>query len=96
MRATYSWGRATIDGATSVVWIVDKDEGGASVTNDVERVIADLVQLGVDPDAQPIIYRDSMGFWDRLVTRGGRFHTFQSLRGSTTLEGALKRIKELA
>jgi hypothetical protein len=91
MRASYGWGRSM-----GVVWIVDKDEGGASVTNDAERVIADLVQQGVDPDAQPIIYRDSMGYWDRLVTRDGRFHGFQSLRGSSTLEGAIKRLKELA
>lgn len=86
-RATYRWGRDF-----GVVWIVDLDEDGASVTNDAERVVVDLVQFGVSPDAQPIIYRDSMGQWDRILTRGGRFHGFQSLGGARSLQEAVWRL----
>lgn len=86
-RAVYKWGRR--DG---VVWIIDKDEG-RSVTNDVERVIADLTQLGVDPDAQPIIYCDSMGRWDQIATRRGRFAGFVALAAATFAD-ALARLKD--
>lgn len=79
-RAVYRWGRR--DG---VVWIEDKDEG-ASVTNDVVRVLADLAVLGVDADAQPIVYRDSMGRWDRIMTAAGRFTGFAPLNASTLVE----------
>ncbi|WP_354686247.1 hypothetical protein [Cupriavidus necator] len=43
------------------VWIIDKKDSpnAPSITDDAERVIADLTQLGVDPDTQPIIYQDS-------------------------------------
>ena len=86
MRATYRWGRAL-----GVVWIEDLDEGGASVTNDAERVVADLAQQGVQPDAQPIVYRDSMGRWDRLATRSGRFSSFHAI-GGATLGEAISRL----
>lgn len=88
MRAVYRWYRAL-----GVVCIEDADEvGAASVTNDVERVLADLEHLGVDLNAQPIVYRDSMGYWDQIVVRGGRFFAFQTLRSSRTLEGAISHL----
>ncbi len=91
MRSTYDWGQQL-----GVVWIEDLDEGARSVTNDIELVIADLVRLGVQLEAQPIIYCDSMGQWDQVVTRGGRFHSFQSLGGARSFDLAVSRVLESA
>lgn len=56
--------------AEDMVWIVDLDRGNRSVTNDAERVVAELAkQYG----ERRIIYRDSMGRWDELVHEAGRF-----------------------
>jgi hypothetical protein len=89
-RANYKWGRKL-----GVVWIqdLDNDDNAPSVTNDVERVIADLVQLGVTPESQPIVYVDSMGRWDRIRTRGGRFLSFEYL-GAATLSEAVSRLDD--
>lgn len=90
-RADYRWGSKS-----GVVWIEDLDLGGRSVTNDIERVVADLVQLGVQVDAQPIVYCDSLGQWDQVMTRGGRFRSFQSLGGARSFDVALARVLESA
>ncbi len=89
-RAVYSWGRAY-----GVVWIIDKCEpGAASITNDIERVLADLRQLGVAPDAQPIVYQDSLGRWDRIATRSGDFADFSPL-GAASLIDAVRAMEGL-
>lgn len=61
-----------------VVCIVDTDNG-KSVTNDAEAVIADLAAAGVDVNSNRVIYRDTMGVWDRLEVKGGRFLGFTSI-----------------
>ena len=63
----------------NLVVILDADDGGLSVTNDAERVIEDLVGLGYAVDRMVIVYRDTMGRWDQMVTAGGRFLTFRAL-----------------
>lgn len=73
-RAEYSW---RIEGA--IVVIEDK-RTGRSVTNDAERVVADLVAAGVDVDRCGLMYKDSMGVWDGLATEGGRFVGFFPLQ----------------
>ncbi len=96
--AVYKWRREY-----GVVWIVDlasednprAPQGAASVTNDAERVIADLVELGVVPDAQPILYRDSRGCWDRLRTRNGRFDDFGPI-GAASLYQAVRALRGLS
>lgn len=48
-----------------VISIIDLDQGGVSVTNDIENVIAEIVyKENIDPIKYKIIYRDSAGFWD--------------------------------
>lgn len=65
--ADFTWGIRS-----GVVCIVDPDTG-ASVTNDVDSVLARISADGVDLHAHPVIYRDSMGIWDEIVMddRGG-------------------------
>ena len=67
--------------------IVDHDQR-ASVTNDAEGVIADFVQRGLDVDGLRIGCRDTMGRWDGLATRNGRFAGFIAL-GKRTREAAI-------
>ena len=54
------------------VWIIDED-GPLSVTNDAERVVAELFALYGD---RRIIYRDTDGNWDELQHRGAVFIGF--------------------
>lgn len=85
-RADFSW-----QIVRGVVCVIDHDTGGASVTNDAENVIRDLVEAGVNLAAMPVIYRDSMGVWDQLVVRDGEFADFRSL-GATSLREALDKL----
>jgi hypothetical protein len=59
------------------VWIIDLDRGGASVTNDADRVVEDLA---AKYGARRIIYRDSIGNWDELRHEAGRFLGFAPAR----------------
>jgi hypothetical protein len=55
---------------------------GRSVTNDAERVIDDMVERGTDVDRCVIVYRDTMGRWDQILTRNGKFFRFLALSKS--------------
>lgn len=83
-RACYDY--EIVDG---VVCIVDNDRG-KSVTNDANKVIADLCNDGIDL-SMPIIYRDTMGVWDRMLVVGGRFAGFAPI-GATTRDYAIKKL----
>jgi len=63
----------------NILVIIDLDSGGPSVTNDAEAVIERFAKAGINVDALRIIYRDSMGQWDGLATRNGRFYCFVPL-----------------
>lgn len=65
-RADYTY---TVEG--SVIAIVDLDQGGKSVTNDIENVLDDIrAQIG-DLAGYGVIYRDSMGRWDGVRLKRG-------------------------
>ncbi|MCK5317707.1 MAG: hypothetical protein KAJ55_07320 [Anaerolineales bacterium] len=57
--------------------IVDKDLGGMSVTNDLERVLA-LVATRVQRSLEDyeIFYRDSTGTWDLVIVKRSLANTF--------------------
>lgn len=74
-KSTFTW--AIED---EFIVIIDQD-GRVSVTNDVENVIGYIRAEGVDVDAHQIIYRDSAGEWDGLLTRDGKFRAWRFLRG---------------
>lgn len=75
-RAEYTW---RLEG--DVLVLIDKNQGGLSVTNDAEAVIQDLVRLGYNVDALRIIYRDTEWRWDGLLTKDGKFAGFRPIRG---------------
>jgi hypothetical protein len=65
------WRVVKSDSERRIVWIVDEDKGGKSVTNDADNVVA---ELQVNYAGFRFIYRDSMGNWDELLHDGG-LHT---------------------
>lgn len=60
-----------------MIWIADVGRNSLTVTNDadgvVQRVLAEF-------PGRRIVYRDTMGNWDELVHRGGRFVDFAPAR----------------
>ena len=58
---------------------ISDHNGGKSVTNDAENVIADLAP-DFDLSRYRVIYKDTRGIWDQmLVDRTGRFAGFSSI-----------------
>lgn len=68
---------------------------GRSITNAAEEVIQHLetatAAYGIDLDRYAVIYRDTMGNWDQLLHRDGRFVGFKSLGGTDDLKTAKAR-----
>lgn len=61
-------------------YIVIRDMGGAefrSVTNDAERVVAELIDGGILNGNRRLYYYDSVGSLDEIVVRNGKFVGFQ-------------------
>ena len=71
------WRVVKADPDLKIVWIVDED-GWKSVTNDAERVCADVNRLY---HGFRIIYRDTDGNWDELVHLDGHFNNYAEARG---------------
>lgn len=70
-RADYTY---TVEG--SVIAIVDLDQGGRSVTNDIENVLDDIqAELG-SLSGYAVIYRDSSGQWDGVRIERGVMHIY--------------------
>ncbi len=63
-----------------VVYLVDLDRGGPSVTNCAERVVA---QVAADYPDHRIVYRDTTGRWDELVHDGCSLRAFRPWLGFT-------------
>lgn len=59
------------------IWIVDTGEECMSVTNDAERVVAEIDRRYAN---RRIYYRDSMGNWDELKHDGSIFLGFAPAR----------------
>lgn len=68
----------SVDVDEEFVTIIDHDTG-RTVTNEARNIIAALVGQGIDVDAHLVIYRDTMGVWDRIVTKHGEFAGFESI-----------------
>lgn len=78
MRSRYT---AEVEELAGVKAIVIRDTGHnetRSVTNDAERVIADLAERGF-PLTLPVIYQDSSGRWDGMTVSAGAFESFYAL-----------------
>ncbi len=72
----------------NVVFIVDLDRGGRSVTNDAERVWADV--QAEYPGAR-LVYRDTMGRWDEIVG-GSKFKPYHGDRPAVEVCECCERV----
>ncbi|MEX3556324.1 MAG: hypothetical protein VB131_07160 [Burkholderia gladioli] len=64
-----------------------------SVTNDIERVLADIKGEGVPLGSYRVIYRDTMGVWDEVVLNDdGMFRAFKSIN-EQQLDAALAKVQ---
>ena len=80
----------------NIVQIIDLDRG-ASVTNDMGNVLADIARAEGLPSlaGYPIIYRDSMRRWDGVrLDEQGRFQGFYPI-GAADQDQALARARAL-
>ena len=71
MMQTVSWSLHRLEG--DIVFIVDNDDGGMSVTNAAELVCVQCVKFFGD---KRIVYCDTAGQWDELVHLHGCFLHF--------------------
>lgn len=81
--------------ADDVIALVDENypvPSGRTLTNDAEAVIADLARARL-LDRRRVIYRDSDGFWDEMLVRGGRFVGFAPIR-RRNLAHALRLVRD--
>ncbi len=73
----------------NVLAIGDLDDGGMSVTNDAEAVVAYLTELQRLTAGKHLIYRDTEGRWDELSHDGaGKFLGFKMI-GAQTMQDAI-------
>lgn len=84
------WFSEVIDG---VLVLFDRDCGSLSLTNDMERVLADEWAVRGAGMPAAVLYRDSTGLYDRIRHRRGVFGGVVSL-GATSLQEALDRVWE--
>jgi len=75
-----------------ILLIIDRNQGGRSVTNDAENVIATLADRGVPVDRH-IIYRDSIGRWDEMIVARGRFEGFAPIGVKDEIE-AIRLVRQ--
>ena len=73
--------------------VLEDQNKGRSVTNDAENVIRRLAADGYDL-TMPVIYRDTMGQYDQLVVKAGKFFGFRTLGGANTYAEARVALAE--
>lgn len=90
-RSQYEWFvRSEAPGA---LFVIDLDNGGRSVTNDIEQVCAELVTQGVLSPGHRLVYRDSEGIWDEVqLDERCAFNGFVPL-GAKTPEEVIRHMK---
>ena len=87
------WIEMDLDHDQHIAYIVDRDAGGKSITNDaewvVEQVVASLRRRGCDKAGSwRIVYRDTGGRWDELVHDDGVFKAFRPGRMAVGVDPA--------
>lgn len=88
MSAPRSAYTAELDGNGDVIVVIDLDDGGRSVTNDAENVVAELAAR-FNLRQRRIVYCDTEGRWDGLaVADDGTFAGFVAI-GTFTREIAI-------
>lgn len=76
-----------------VLSIIDHGRG-RSVTNDIEQVLAEVAEHGVDLNSVQVMYRDTRGAWDAVQIESGHFSALVPLN-ETDENRARSRLKAL-
>ncbi|WP_176000280.1 hypothetical protein [Burkholderia vietnamiensis] len=69
-----------IERVDQVVVVIDRDEGGCSVTNDILAVVDHLLRNGHVREDDAFVYRDSMKVYDGVQVVKGVFGRFIALQ----------------
>lgn len=69
-----------IERVDQIVVVLDRDEGGCSVTNDILAVVDHLLRNGHVRDDDAFVYRDSMKVYDGVQVINGVFGRFIALQ----------------
>lgn len=91
-RAHYNYAFTQIGGHKAIA-IVDQDNGGMSVTNDIENVVYEIsAKERLNPEQYLIVYEDSEGIWDGWDAKKRGFVSLrsQSLNDSLAAYMAVK------
>ena len=75
-----------------VLVIYDCDQGGRSVTNDIQNVLSTVGDEIGGIGHRPVIYRDSSKTFDGIYHQGERFAGFYPVN-ETVLEAALAKVR---
>ena len=70
--------------------MLEDNSGDITITNDARNVVHDLVERGFDI-SMPIIYKDSMGYWDGILVKEEKFAGYRRV-GARTRQEALSVI----
>ncbi len=72
----------TVETVPGFVFLEDLGTG-MTITNDAEQVVRWLAETGVLDGALRVLYRDSLGTWDELLQKDGRFAGFAPVNAPT-------------
>lgn len=88
-RAQYTWEKHGY-----IISIIDMNSGKA-VTNDINNILKEInhsLGVGESIDIYRVIYRDTMGIWDRVKHKGTICTGFYSIN-ETNYEKAIQKVK---
>lgn len=82
-----------IERVDQVAVVIDRDEGGCSVTNDIFAVVDHLLRNGHVSENDAFVYRDSMKVYDGVQVINGVFGRFIALQETDAMR-AVTRLRE--
>ncbi|MBH9725302.1 hypothetical protein JAO10_33825 [Burkholderia contaminans] len=82
-----------IERVDQVAVVIDRDEGGCSVTNDIFAVVDHLLRNGHVRENDAFVYRDSMKVYDGVQVINGVFGRFIALQETDAMR-AVTRLRE--
>ena len=77
-----------------VICLIDLN-GGMTIANNAENVIAQLEEEGYDLTAHPVIYSEAEGKWDWLLVVKGRFAAHKHICNDCRRDYAIREAKRL-
>ena len=73
------------------VLCIEDAMGDISITFDAYHIVEKLISKGIDPSIN-VVYKDTIGVWDQILVKNGRFAGFAYL-GASNREAAIKKVE---